>query len=565
MLNAPIRFSEYYKRPDSIIDLYGKATKIAERLGDKRSAIKFLIEMAYFELYIKYDEPKAFKLYSQALRYAEEENDRDSAAIICHGLAAINEHQNFRAEMYKYFFKSIEYSLESPNFYYPPVRWTVYFLLEDNRITEALKISQQAVNHVDKNSAPAEFKVLAYGYHYSVLRRIASKKLEANIYKQKIINLLSSVKTLSKSQSYDSFATVCYEVEQYKLAIFFANLIFEATDGHSQTKSSKIVIYEIISKSYEQLGDYQKSLEYYKQYSTTYVGVLRNLFSMESGRKVIRAEGEQNMFLKEKELDKEKLYRNISFAIAAFIIFLGAVIFFFYRREQKRKAELAQLNATKDRLFAILSHDLQSPIANLQTFMNLIHWGALNQSEFAESTNDFSSQLGNVRTMLENVLNWSISQMGGIKPRFETCSVKNVINQELELLTLSANNKGIQIKNLIDESLTIRADKNHLAFVFRNLVQNAIKFSNTGAEIELNYTKEYGKVKITVADNGVGMSKETMDKLFRLDQTSSKTGTNAEKGTGLGLILTKEFVEANGGSINVESQEGKGTKFTLVF
>ncbi|MFY7908178.1 MAG: sensor histidine kinase [Emticicia sp.] len=565
MFNAPIRHSEYYIRPTSIIDLYGKATKIAEDLGDEKSAIKFLIEMAYFELYVKYDEPKAFKLYTQALRYAEEEKDNDSIAIICYGLAAINEHQNFRAEMYKYFFKSIEYSLKSPNFYYPPFRWTVHFLLEDNRVIEALKISQQAVNQVDKNFTPAEFKILAYGYHYGVLRKIKSKKLEADIYKQKIINLLSGVKTLTKSQSYDSFATVCYEVEQYKLAIFFANQIFEASDSDSKTESSRIVIYEIISKSYEKLGEYQKSLEYYKQYSTTYVSVLRNLFSLESGRKVIRAEGEQNLLLKEKEIEKEKLYRNISFAVAALIIFFGAVVFFFYRREQKQKAELARLNATKDRLFAILSHDLQSPIANLQTYMNLIQWGALNQEEFAESTDNFSFQLGNVRSMLENVLNWSISQMGGIKPKFETCKVQRIINEELELLTLSAKNKGIQIKNQIDESLALKADKNHLAFIFRNLVQNAIKFSNTGGEIDLSYAKENGKVKISVADNGVGMSDETLKQLFKLEQTNSKMGTNAEKGTGLGLILTKEFVEANGGNISVESQEGKGTKFTLTF
>jgi signal transduction histidine kinase len=197
--------------------------------------------------------------------------------------------------------------------------------------------------------------------------------------------------------------------------------------------------------------------------------------------------------------------------------------------------------------------------------MNLIQWGALDQAEFAESTNAFSSQLGNVRTMLENVLNWSISQMGGIKPKFETCSVQNVINEELTLLSLSAKNKTIKIKNLIDESLTIKADKNHLAFIFRNLVQNAIKFSNMGGEIALNATKENDKIKISVSDNGVGMSDETLNKLFKLDQTNSKIGTNAEKGTGLGLILTKEFVEANGGSITVESREGIGTTFILVF
>ncbi len=563
LLNAPKRIKEYIDNPEPILNLYNKAFKLTERVGDKKSNFNLLVEIAYLNMYALRDEPKAFKLFVQSLAYADKEKDYASCAQICFELAAINEHQNFRAKMYEYFLKSIAYNQKTPVLFIRPYRWASALYLEDNRIEDALNIARQAVGYVEERLAPAKYKALAYGYYYSVVKEIPNKKQEADLYRRKTVNFLRQIKTSFESDQLDDIATVCYEVQEYQLAIFFANQLLISKDSYSQRDASRIVCLEMISAAYEKLGRYKESLEFYKSYSKTYVNVIRSLLTLESGRKIIRGEGERSLLLKQKELDQERLYRNISFAIAAFIIILGAVIFFFYRREQNQKKELAQLNATKDRLFAILSHDLQSPIANLQTFMNLIQWGALDQTEFAESTDSFSSQLGNVRTMLENVLNWSISQMGGLKPKFEICNIHQIIEQELELLNLTAKSKEIKIINSINTGIEIRADKNHLAFIFRNLIQNAIKFSNIGGLIELNHTKENDKIKISVSDNGVGMSKETLNNLFKLDQTNSKTGTNAEKGTGLGLILTKDFVEANGGKMTIESQEGKGSVFTI--
>lgn len=567
LLNAPSWIDEYYQRPIQIYNLYTYGLQAAKRLNDKRSIMLLLAEMAYIQMYPMADETQAYHLYIQALRYAEELQDYYMCASINFEMAAINEHQNLQHKATEYLLKSVEYCRKTPKVYIKSYRWLIYFYLQENNLEEALKYGFEFVAYVNERNASTELKVMAYGNLHEVLKKIPSKKQEEQICQGKLIGLINQIKIIDESYYIylDDIAAACYEAGQYELAIEVASQISKSSKANSHLEIVRMLCYEVIAKAYERLGNHKKGLEYYKKYAESQFSIYRNTLRLETGRNVIRAEGEQNLISKQKELDQERLYRNISFAIAAFIIILGTIIFFFYRREQKRKAELAQLNATKDRLFAILSHDLQSPIANLQTFMNLIRWGALSQNEFAESTESFSSQLGNVRTMLENVLNWSISRMGGLKPKFESCNIHQIIEQELELLTHTAKNKGIQIINSIDAGIEIRADKNHLAFIFRNLIQNSLKFTNSGGNISLSYTEIAGKKVFEVADDGIGMQAEVQKTLFKIDKSSSKVGTNAEKGTGLGLIIVKELVEANGGNISVESRENVGTKFTLTF
>ncbi|MBB3838555.1 signal transduction histidine kinase [Runella defluvii] len=565
MLNAPTRINEYFEKPDPILKLYKKALVLAESIGDKKSTISLLIEIAYFETYITSDEPKAFQLYSKALTYAEEEKDYTSCAIISFELAAINEHQNLRNEMYKYFSKAIEFNQKSQVLYLRPYRWAYAMYLEDNRINEALEVGRQAVRYVDERSAPAEFKALAYGYYYAVLKRMPNKQKEAAIYKNRIVELLRQFKTISETNQSDDIATVCYEVEQYKLAIFFANQLFTKTDMDSQLDASKIHCYEMLSASYERLGDYPKSLEFYKEYSTTYVKVLKNMLTLESGRKVIRAEGERNLLMKQNEVEKERFYRNLSFAIAAFVLLLGGVIVVFYKREQRQKQELTQLNATKDKLFAILSHDLRSPVGALENNVMLTNWGALTQDEFVETTQNLGQEIRQVRTMLDNVLHWSISQLGGMKPHPKTTFVLPIIEAEIKLLHASAQAKGIKMTSLVAPEAQLMVDSNHLAIIIRNLLQNAIKFTPTQGEISIKSAEKEKQFQLEIKDTGIGISQEQLRKLFTINESSSQQGTSQEKGTGLGLVLVKELVVANKGTIEIRSEIGKGCTCSITF
>ena len=136
-----------------------------------------------------------------------------------------------------------------------------------------------------------------------------------------------------------------------------------------------------------------------------------------------------------------------------------------------------------------------------------------------------------------------------------------------------AQDKGIHINQVIPESTTIDVDRDHLALIVRNLLQNALKFTHSGGQISFNAlntdlssgTHEGGKKTITLQDTGIGMSQNTIDKLFKVEQNAHREGTDKEGGTGLGLILTKELVELNSGTIMVSSEEGKGTRFSMTF
>lgn len=565
LLNAPSRIDEYFYHTTPIYNLYERGVQLAKRLNDKKSIVSFLVEMAYLQMYALTDEPQAFKLYSEALKYAEQEKDFGACASIVYEMAAISEHQNFIEEMYKYLHKSIEYAEKSPVVFTKSYRWLSYMYLEENKIDEALKAAYKGVNYINSRSASIEFKALMYGYLYVVLKKIPTKKQEAQDCKKKVIELLNQIEKVSDDYYLEDIATVCYEVEQYPLAIAFANQVFKLSKVDRRVGLWHQLSYKVVADSYERLGQYQKSLENYKKYSDMYVSFLKGTVSLESGRKVIKAEGERNLLLKQKELDQEKFYRNLSFAIAAFIIVLGSVIFWFYRREQQQKRELTQLNATKDKLFAILSHDLRSPVGALENNVMLTHWGALTQEEFVQATQNLGQEIGQVRTMLDNVLHWSISQLGGMKPHPKTTYLLPIIEAETKLLYASAEAKRIKITSLIAPQAQLVIDPNHLAIIIRNLLQNAIKFTPAQGEISIKSAEKGKQFQLEIKDTGMGISQERVRKLFTINENSSQQGTSQEKGTGLGLVLVKELVEANKGTIEIESEIGKGTTFFITF
>jgi len=236
--------------------------------------------------------------------------------------------------------------------------------------------------------------------------------------------------------------------------------------------------------------------------------------------------------------------------------------------EQQRK-KLHELNASKDKFFSIIAHDLRNPIAG---FLNLTEILSENFSSFSEKEskefidlmNHASKQLYN---LLENLLQWSRSQTGSIPYEPKPIVLKTIAENTIDLLMMNIENKKIKIHIKIDDQCKVYADENMITTVIRNLITNAIKFSNINGLITLRADCVGDSVEISIIDNGVGMKKEDQDKLFQIDKHHTTQGTSNETGSGLGLILCKEFVERNGGNIWVESDLNKGStfKFTLPF
>ena len=163
--------------------------------------------------------------------------------------------------------------------------------------------------------------------------------------------------------------------------------------------------------------------------------------------------------------------------------------------------------------------------------------------------------------LLENLLEWAMSQTGELEFRPEQIKVNRCLGNIIEILSKTASEKGIKIKNMVSNDLVITCDKNMLNTILRNLIGNGIKFTHPGGEVAIEAFKQNDKVIFTVRDTGVGMEEATINKLFKIEEKTSIKGTQDEKGTGLGLLLCKDFVERHGGKIWVESKIRDGSKF----
>jgi signal transduction histidine kinase len=228
---------------------------------------------------------------------------------------------------------------------------------------------------------------------------------------------------------------------------------------------------------------------------------------------------------------------------------------------------LEELNTTKDKFFSIISHDLKSPFNTILGFTDLLidNFREYNPAETLECLEIIKSSSEHASQLLENLLLWAYAQTGRIEFSPLLLHLKEIVQENIDFVKGLALKKRIQILSLIDEDCLLQADRNMTNTIFRNLLTNAIKFTNPEGQIIVTASNIGLFTEVTVQDNGTGIPEENIDRLFGLGQKYYRKGTADEKGTGLGLILCKEFVEKHGGTIWVESELGKGSqfKFTL--
>ncbi len=230
---------------------------------------------------------------------------------------------------------------------------------------------------------------------------------------------------------------------------------------------------------------------------------------------------------------------------------------------KKYADELKQLNQTKDKFFSIIAHDLKNPFITILGFSDLLlsDYAELSDEEKLFYVGEMKKSAEVSHNLLQNLLQWSRSQTGRIDFNPQKLDLHELVNANFLLLEMTAEKKRIQLLHKIAGQQYVYADKDMIDTVIRNLLTNAIKFSNRDSVINVNAAAKGDFTEIEVVDSGIGMDKKTIESLFRLDATHSSSGTENESGTGLGLILCKEFVEKNSGTIRVESEHGKGSKF----
>ncbi len=285
----------------------------------------------------------------------------------------------------------------------------------------------------------------------------------------------------------------------------------------------------------------------------------------------------QNEELSKVQLVKERQINNMLLAIVTLFVLLALVFFYFYRNNKRiskslanqnktleiQTEELGRLNNVKDRFFSIISHDLRNNLTTMKLYFDLMSNKKYKPENTEELTKQIASSVENNIDLLENLLVWAAAQIKGLPLIFEQLKVTELVNKNINLAASLAHQKNINLVNLCNDDDVIFADANTINLVLRNLIVNAIKFTNDGGEVSIASITDDGIAKISVIDNGIGIEKDKLAKLFTQHENPSTQGTANEKGTGLGLMLCHDFIKQNKGTIYAESEKGQGTVFTF--
>jgi len=333
--------------------------------------------------------------------------------------------------------------------------------------------------------------------------------------------------------------------------------------------NSKILrTHKAFTELYQILGDYPKALESYDLFSMQYDSILSiqqiEIINEMQNRFTIR----QALFKTEKELESRISHEIYLLIIIVLMFVLAVVLYGRYYSHRKLNIKLAEINQTKDKLFSVISHDLKNPFNSLIGFSNIL----LEEVSVGEYKNvkQFTSYIHQSSTqgfkLLTNLLDWSRSQTGAIAYKPATITIdrlfeelKDFFGSEVEKYTVK-----IQFNSLIEEELM--ADFDILRTILINLISNALKYTNEGGLICVDATRIQSNVRISVKDNGIGMSQAVLDSLFDNAKTTlNRQGLRDEEGTGLGLNICSELIRIHKGTIQVKSELGKGSTFEIEF
>lgn len=496
---------EYYRKA---YDIY-----IAENHRQGISTTTNNLGIVYDELG---DNEKALDFYKRSLEIANENNDRDGAATALNNIGFLHSKMKNYNNALNFYNRSIEISKSIQNFpsvmnTYNNIAWVHYRM---GNVEKAKEIVLNALSYSDKNT-----NLHFTSESYEILSKIYQEKGEYKKgyeYLSKWMEIKDSLFNTTRNEQLMEMQ-VRFETEQKEKEIELLKKSDEIKDLQLQRQKNINIYFTILSVL------------------LTAVGVLIYI-NLHSNKK-------NNKLLTEKTLQLEESNKKLV----------------------ESETHLKELNATKDRFFALISHDLKNPFSALLGFSEILYknFEVYTKNDAKRIVNTIFETSQNLYKLLDNLLQWARSQTDSNIYKPENFPIFPTIKQEIDLLEPMAGKKQIKFNLKIQEDIIVFADKNLVSIIIRNLVSNAIKFSNEEGKIALKTNENGNMVEISISDIGVGIKPEDANKLFRLDTTFSTKGTAEEKGTGLGLLVCKEFVEKNGGKIWVKSEENLGSTFTF--
>ena len=580
-------WSVYSRHPNPDIRLL-YAKKCVE-LAKKENRIRWLYS-AYLDIGYAYklkgDLNEALGALFKSLDYANQEKDKKIGlaytADVCNAIASVYRIQNNYNTAIEYYKKSISICRENED----SVKLATALLNTgevyrlDNKLDPALVYfneSKRIFNNKDHT--------IGIAYNQGNIGLVYA---EQNKYDSAELYLRDAITTLVKLG--DQYPIAVYNISMadiYKNRGKYDNALEYATNSYKVAlqegfKEQVRDASQKLSELYSETGDYQRAF----QYQGKYLAYKDSVVDQETIRKMADMRTEYEVNQKQVEVDllesEKKRQEIIAISLGVVAILITVVAFLLYKNNKQRRKvnyllkdqkeeieaqrdQLDELNRTKDRFFSIISHDLRGPVHAFKGMSRLIKIlvEEENIQDLRELNEHFDSSVNQLSTLLDDLLDWAVAQQGNIPHNPEKVELSTLSEGLTKLFQNMARAKNIQFESKIDQDLVIWADLNCVNTILRNIVNNALKFTPDAGKITLTARREKDLIAIAVQDTGIGIAKDKMDSLFRLDENKRSWGTDGEKGLGLGLQLVYQFTELNCGYVTVDSVEGEGSTFTV--
>lgn len=611
-------FKSYIKKPDRTFEMAKELLAISKNINYDLGIAKSKQLIGRVSMFKKSDSV-SFKLAEEALAFAQE-IEADTVYLDCINVLGFGHYKNKQLhKVFEYNTMGLDFAKKINNWdktYTFTVNAASIFM-EINEYEKALDYFNQALELLKEKKD--SFKLAQLYVNMSS----AYWKKENLGKAQKYLNLAIKIPELNNSeillgQAYTLRGEIAFKngstelAEQYYnealeiLSATKSNLrIVDAAVGLSKIESSRahynqalkiasnalkmakdsnyfqgvLTLNQLLHEINSNLNRFELASQFLVNYTT-----LNDSLKIAQNNHKFRIELTELSLVKEKEIlqlriDKNESRQKMIIGLSVFAVgILGGIIFFVRRNERKYRSMniklnksktelenqsklLLEANRTKEKLFAIIGHDLKAPIQSFQGLLRLFNSGDINQTELVSFIPKLRTDIDYISFTLNNLLSWGKTQMSGSVTNPNEVLVKQIVTENINLLSEVAEHKSINLFNEVNEDVLVWCDRNHLSIVIRNLLNNALKFTAEKGAIKVRASEKKTFWEISVSDTGIGMNDEMINNIFSQEHNTSNHGTNNEKGTGLGLVLCKEMVEKNNGSIWVESNLNEGSCF----
>lgn len=575
--------SQYYQHinVDSSILFLKKILQIAKKNDLKSIEAKTLAKYGN-SLYIRGDYEMALDYFMMSLKKYKDLNDKTGIAVGYNNIGLIYNIQDRPKKAIKHHKKSID----------------LCTILNDSSLL--------ATNYFNIGISFHQEKILDSAIIYANKSIIINKNINKEVNNYRIYNLKGRIYTESNnfnnakemfqliidanninniwelSYAHDGLANLYFSNKDYKKSIHHGFISFQMAK-RVNAKFDIQTSAETLSKSFAKINKYDSAFKYLtisNLYNDSLFNKVKQSHINYVELKNVKHENEQ--LTKDKEIHLRQIESNnkiLTTSIIGTIILIILIFIIIYNHSRKntlnkllkkqnheielKNKELKRINSSKDLIFRIIAHDLMAPISTVVSFTDLMisRFNSLNKEETFDIMKTLNDSTNQAYNLIENLLNWSRSQFISSKINLQETNILKIVKNISILFEIAIETKKINFFINIDSKLHTETDQNMLSAVIRNILANAIKFTPKEGSISLSAINTENKIEIIIADSGIGINKATIIQLFDKKPSTSTIGTDGEKGSGLGLMLCKEFIDRLGGEIWAESMPGQGSQF----